>query len=70
MRGIVDSGVKQCGFIALVTLNRRFDIKNAATLLQAVLEVVVPPALKKGWGYCVGDSQMGGKIVVSEKQVQ
>ena len=37
VRGIMDSGFRQDGFKALVTFNRRFDSKSAATLLQAFL---------------------------------
>ena len=47
VRGIVDLGFKQDGFKTLVTLNERFDSRNSATLLQAFLEVVNPPIIKR-----------------------
>ena len=47
MRGVVDLGLKQDGSKALVMLNERFDSRNSATLLQAFLEVVNPPQIKK-----------------------
>ena len=47
----MDSGYRQDGFKALVTLSGRFDSKNAATLMQAFLEVVIPPPMEN-----VGDT--------------
>ena len=47
MRGIVDMGFKQDGFKAVVILNGRFGSREAATLLQAFLEVVDPPPIRK-----------------------
>ena len=47
VRGVVDLGFKQDGFKALVMLNERFGSRNSATLLQAFLEVVNPPQIKK-----------------------
>ena len=38
---------KMDGFSALLELGRRFDTQNSATLLQALLEVVVPPKITK-----------------------
>ena len=47
VRGIMDTGFGQDGYRALAALNRRFDSKNAATLLTAFMEVVAPPKIHK-----------------------
>ena len=47
VRGIMDGGFGQDGYRALAALNRRFDSKNAATLLTSFMEVVVPPKIHK-----------------------
>ena len=46
LKGIVDSGFQHDGFKALVILNKRFDSKTAASLLQSFLDVVSPTAIK------------------------
>ena len=48
VRNIVDSFSDQDGFRALLSLNHRYDQRTTATLLQASLDVVGPPALKNG----------------------
>ena len=46
VRGIVEAGSGKDGFKALLLLNRRYDCRTQASLLQAFLEVVNPPQLK------------------------
>ena len=46
VRSIVDAHSDQDGFRALMALNHRYDQRTTATLLQASLDVVGPPALK------------------------
>ena len=46
VRSIVDAHSDQDGFRALLALNHRYDQRTTATLLQASLDVVGPPALK------------------------
>ena len=45
-RSIVDAHSDQDGFRAILALNHRYDQRTTATLLQASLDVVGPPALK------------------------
>ena len=42
----MDEGSGMDGFKALLVLNRRFDVKTSASLLQSYLEVVSPPTIK------------------------
>jgi hypothetical protein len=46
VRGIMDTSLAQDGYKALVILNKRFDAKTSASLLQSFLDVVKPQAMK------------------------
>ncbi len=46
VRSIVGAHSEQDGFRAILALNHRYDQRTTATLLQASLDVVGPPALK------------------------
>ena len=46
LRGMADSGDSYNGYKGLLLLNKRFDSKTAASLLQSYLEVVHPDKLK------------------------
>ena len=54
LRGITESGFSADGFRGLYALGRRYDRRTQASLLQAYLEVVNPPAIKG-----MGDLQGG-----------
>ena len=43
VRSVVDRGLMQDGFKALIDLNNRFDRRTAASLLSALLKVISPP---------------------------
>ena len=46
VKGIVDAGYGHDGFKGLLILNRRFDVKTSASLLQSYLEVVSPRPIR------------------------
>ncbi len=46
VRGISEKGYEADGFLALMMLQARYDANTAASLMQCVMEVVSPPALK------------------------
>ena len=46
VRGINEKGWDSDGFLAIAMLQARYDANTAASLLQCVMEVVNPPALK------------------------
>ncbi len=45
VRGITEKGLESDGFLALASLQARFDANTAASLLQRVMEAVNPPTL-------------------------
>ena len=45
LKSMLDSG-KSDGFLAVVTLHKRYDAVTTGNLLQSYLEVVAPPAIK------------------------
>ena len=59
---IVDSFSDQDGFRALLALNHRYDQRTTATLMQASLDVVGPPAFKNVQEILVGVPKWEGKI--------
>ena len=59
---MVDRGFKQDGFKALVDLNRRYDTRTAAILLQSYLEVVNPPGIKGLEGMAAGIHKWEAKV--------
>ena len=42
VRGILEKGLESDGFLALASLQARFDANTAASLLQCVIEVANP----------------------------
>ena len=46
LKGIVDAGSGQDGFKGMLVMNRRFDTRTSASLLQGYLDVVSPPGIK------------------------
>ena len=62
IKGVVDRGFKQDGFKALVDLNRRYDTRTAASLLQSYLEVVNPPGIKGLEGMAAGIHKWEAKV--------
>ena len=62
VRSIVDAHSDQDGFRAILALNHRYDQRTTATLLQASLDVVGPPALKSVQDVLSGVPKWEGKI--------
>jgi len=62
VRSTVDAHSEQDGFRAILALNHRYDQRTTATLLQASLDVVGPPALKSVQEVLVGVPRWEGKI--------
>ena len=62
VRSIVDTYSEQDGFRAILALNHRYDQRTTATLLQASLDVVGPPALKSVQDVLNGVPKWEGKI--------
>ncbi len=62
VRSIVDAHSDQDGFRAILALNHRYDQRTTATLLQASLDVVGPPALKSVNDVLSGVPKWEGKI--------
>ena len=58
----MDSYSEQDGFRAILALNHRYDQRTTATLLQASLDVVGPPALKSVNDVLSGVPKWEGKI--------
>jgi len=54
VRGISEKGWDADGYLALCMLQSRYDANTAASLLQCVMEVVNPPALKNHQGIVKG----------------
>ena len=54
VRDVNEKGWESDGFLALVMLQARYDANTAASLLQCVMEVVNPPALKNHQGIVKG----------------
>ena len=48
LKGIVDSGSGQDGFKGLLVMNRRFDTRTSASLLQTYLDVVSQGSKEQG----------------------
>ena len=46
VRSVVGKGYDFCGFAALMFLNRRFNPKTPARLMQCLLECISPPVVK------------------------
>ena len=68
VRGIVDAHSDQDGFRALVALNHRYDQRTTATLLQASLDVVGPPASKGVQDVLVGVPKWEAKMASLSKR--
>ena len=59
VRGVSEKGWEADGFLVLTMLQARYDANTAASLLQCVMEVVNPPALKNRQGILKGISVSG-----------
>ena len=57
VRGISEKGWEADGFLALMMLQARYDANTTASLMQCVMEVVNPPALKNHQGIFKGISE-------------